>query len=71
MVAEIDDLGDDPDTLLASPVLVQLVTGVDMTFGGIDEVVDPELVPTDDLVRYAQLETWRHERAIVVYLDDA
>jgi hypothetical protein len=70
MVAEIDDLGDDPDTLLASPVLVQLVNGVDVTFGGIDEVVDPDLVPTDDLVRYARLETWRHERAVVVYLDD-
>jgi hypothetical protein len=69
LVDRVDDLDGSPDQLLDSQELVSLIGLLDLVFDGIDPVIDVDLVPADDLVRYAQLRAWSADRSAAVYID--
>jgi hypothetical protein len=69
-IAAVAALGDDADELLDSDELVSLVRILDWGDVPIGDVIEPGVVSTDDLVRYARLQSWRALGTIAVYLDE-
>ena len=70
LIDAVKAVGDDPDDLLGSAELTHLVSAMGLGVIELDEVVDPDVIPTDDLLRFGQLNVWREERAIVAYLEE-
>jgi hypothetical protein len=69
-IAAVVAVGDDPDEVLESDELLSLLNVLDFGFAAVEDVVDPEAVPTEDLVRYGRLRGWLTQRTVVVYLDE-
>jgi hypothetical protein len=59
---------DDPDELLDSDELLSLLLFQDIGVSAVEDVVDPDALPMDDLKRYVQLRRWETDLPFTVYL---
>jgi hypothetical protein len=59
---------DDPDELLDSDELLSLLLFQDIGVSAVEDVVDPDALPIDDLKRYVQLRRWETDLPFTVYL---
>jgi hypothetical protein len=70
LIDAVEVVGDDPDDLIESDELERLLAAMDLGVIELDDIVDPATVPTDDLMRFGRLKTWRKQRAIAVYAEE-
>jgi hypothetical protein len=69
-IAAVAALGDDPDELVDSYELTSLLGLLDWGYTDVDDVIDPEAIPTDDLMRYGRLRGWLNKPTMTVYLEE-
>jgi hypothetical protein len=67
-IAGLAAMRHDPDELLDSDELLSLVLFQDIGVSAVDDVVDPDVLPIDDLDRYAELRRWEQDLPLTLYL---